>query len=144
MKHASVYCKKDGWYVRADSQTTIGVYIASAPYLKLAIDASPEDLGKAVQSALEGSQAGVPHPTEWDHIIRPMYELAKVKTWGRFAKDACYVSVEFDGDRFTIKPWSKDQHMNFGSMSNDGVQLPRDASAAEIGDAVKRVVALCT
>jgi hypothetical protein len=144
MNNASIYSKKDGWYVHADSRTTVGVYIGATPYLKVAFNASSEDLGKAITSALEGSQVGVPHPTEWEHIVRPVYELAKVKTWHRFARDARRLSARLDDNGLTVEPWTKDRKMNFFPISDASLHLPRDASAAEIGDAVKRAVALCT
>jgi hypothetical protein len=143
MKFATLYHRSDGYYLYASSRTTVGVYIASPPYLRLDIDANSEDISKAVKAALEGSQAGVPHPTEWDHLIRPMYELAKVKTWHRFAEDARSVSIESDDDGLRIRPSSKDQRMNFFPISDAGLHLPRDASASEIGDAVKQAIALC-
>jgi hypothetical protein len=144
MKHATIYCKTDGWYLHPDSKTTVGVYIGTPPHLRLDIGVSSEDLGKAIHSALAGSRCGVPHPTDWDKVVRPTLDLARVKTWRGFAKDARCVSILLDDKSLMIETWSKDQHMNFVAGPDASRCLPHDASAAEIGDAVKRAVALCT
>src|SRR5215475_1696620 len=96
MKRAAVFLRKKQFFVHAFSQTTDGVWIVWAPCLAVPQSGSDEDLGRAICAALEGSRAQVPHPTQWNGILKPLLDLAGVKSWTTFAKDATYVEVEED------------------------------------------------
>src|ERR1700730_4934411 len=50
MQYASVFKRKDGWYLHAQSQSN-GALIADPPFLKLPLDASCESLGQGVMTA---------------------------------------------------------------------------------------------
>ncbi len=146
MKAASVYKRSDGWYFHADSTTTVGVGIGTPPNIKLRNDASDEALGRAVLEALAGSKEGVPHPTpkEGEKLFKPMLDLAGVKTWAAFAKNASSVDIRVDDQGLNIEPWKNEgAKMGFVPIPGVSVRTPLASSASEIGVALKKAIALC-
>jgi hypothetical protein len=148
MKSASVYKRSDGWYVHADYQTTVGVWIEGPPRIKLGNRASSGELGHAAIEALAGSEQGIPHPTvrELEIGFQPMLELADVKTWAAFARHARNVSLRTssDGRWLIIEPWENvGMKRGFVPISNVNVQVHIDAQPDEIGEAIIKAMALC-
>lgn len=148
MKSATVYRRADGFYLHADSQTTHGVWITAAPQCKLAVDASPETLGRAVTNMLKGSERGVSHPAQddWGKAFTPMLELAGVKSWAAFARHALNVSIRTDSDTesLIIEPWENaGTKMGFIPISDVSVSVRMDAPPEEIGEAIKKAMQLC-
>jgi hypothetical protein len=148
MKSATVYRRADGFYLHADSQTTQGVWITAAARCKLAVDASPETLGRAGTNMLQASERGVPHPAQddWGKAFTPMFELAGVKTWAAFARHALNVGVRtnFDSESLIIEPWENAGTKNgFVPMPGMEVRVPIDAPPAEIGEAIIKAMQLC-
>jgi hypothetical protein len=82
--------------------TTAGLWIASPPFLSSTDDASP--IGECVARSLTASTEGIPHPTEWNNLFRPILELAGVKSWNSFVKGALLVGIESDSDQITLTP----------------------------------------
>lgn len=104
MKRATVYGKPGFFIVVTSSETTTGLWIEAGPYYRLSADASDEDLGSCVLSALAASTNDLPHPTDWKNFHKPVWDLAGVKSWGAFVKGASCVSVEAELDRISLTP----------------------------------------
>lgn len=99
---ASIY-RRDGEYLlHASSETTQGVWVASAPFTKLPANASDDDLTKAVLGALDGSRQSVPHPVDWGGVLLPLLRLAGARSWRAFSKAAQCAEVEDDGVRYHV------------------------------------------
>ena len=92
-KHANLYLRQDLFIVAASSETTVGVWIETAPYFKLTTSASDEELGTAILSALQGSKRDVPHPTDWKNLQKPVYDFAGVRSWRSFVKGTTFVTL---------------------------------------------------
>lgn len=104
MQRAVVYQRKSMFYVHASSRTVDGVWIFAEPCLSADKFIDDERIGAMVQTALEGSLSSVPHPTEWQKLLRPLLTEAKVKSWNTFAESATCVEIERDGDQITVVP----------------------------------------
>lgn len=105
IKAATVYKRPDGFYLHSESQTTAGIWLATAPFLRIALDASSRTMGEAIAEALAGSQYSIEHPTKWsDNPILPMLEIAGVKSWTVFAGDALCVSIQLSQTTLTVTP----------------------------------------
>jgi hypothetical protein len=148
MKRATVYRRSNGWYLHAVSKTTVGIEMGTPPRIKVAIDAPPDALGKAAIEALNGSMQEVPHPpfSELENGFRPMLELAGVKTWAAFARNACNVGIEVDASRqwLMIEPWENaGTKRGFVPMPGVSMRVRMDAPPEEIGEAIQKAMQLC-
>ena len=103
VKRASIYKRKSAVFVHAQSQTTAGVWIFARPCVVLSID-DKEAVGRAIRSALEGSEINVPHPSPSTRLGGPLYDMAGVKGWAAFAKGAAAVEVEEHGSLLAVIP----------------------------------------
>jgi hypothetical protein len=104
MKSATAYKKGNALYLHSSSKTTAGVWIATPPFVKVEMDSTASAKGEAVIQALNASEEGVPHPTNWNGRIDPLLDLAGVKTWATFMKNAVCVDVESDGEQLKLIP----------------------------------------
>ena len=147
MKTGTAYKRNDGWYFHAFSKTTDGVYVATQPYIKLDIDAHADALGQAVLDALAWSIEQVPHPTpkEGEKLFDPVLNLAGVKTWAAFSRDATSADFRSDDQWLTLEPWKNaGAKAGFVPIAGTAVRIPIDSSTTDIGEALKDAMALCT
>jgi hypothetical protein len=141
MQHASIYKRKDGWYLNSDSQSN-GALIAGPSFLKLPLDATCESLGNGIKTVINASLADVPFPTDWGPVFRPALDLAGVKSWSEFARNAQCVGVKGTESAIVILPWRKDRG-SFFPLPDLEFQLSANASPEEVGKAVQRGIELC-
>jgi hypothetical protein len=98
MKRATLYRRAGALLIHASSRTTAGAWVLEPPCLRIAEDASADELGAMVRAALAGSRSGIPLPQLGPSLFAPMLQLAGVKTWNTFAKSAhCAELEELDG-----------------------------------------------
>jgi hypothetical protein len=122
--------------------------MGTPPEIKVAKDAPPDALGKAAIEALDGSKQDVPHPpySELETGFKPMLDLAGVKTWAAFARNACNVGIEVDASNqwLIIEPWENvGTKKGFVQIPNVSVRVRIDAPPEEIGEAIKNAMQLC-
>ena len=141
MRSVSVYKRRDGLYIDTLCRATTGAWVGIGPLRKLSVGCSIEDLGKAVIEGLEQSKHGVPHPTDWDALLEPLLEAAKVKTYSAFCKGTRYCEVDFDGIRYTFLPTSN-KRGTFDHLNDLKFSIPVGSSPAEVGIAVLRALEL--
>lgn len=136
MKGATVYERGGVLFLSPSSLTTAGVWIGTEPLLSLQPGSSPSALGEAIITVLNASRDVVPHPTDWGGLIKPLLELAGVKSWATFIKKARCVSLRLDGDQLRLIP-----HRNLGgkegyeALVEQVTTLKFPSSPNEIGDA---------
>lgn len=104
MRSATSYQRLDAIYIHSNAQTTCGVWLAVAPFTKLAADVSTEELGKAVEQALDASRIGIEHPSNWDTIDCPLPELAGVKSWATFMRNARCTNIKEMNEYIELTP----------------------------------------
>ncbi len=148
MKSATIYKRKDGWYLHTDSQTNVGLWIETAPRIKLANSASTSDLGLATNEVLSESKQGIPHPSvaELESGFKPMLDIAGVKTWAAFARQACNVGIRTDTNNqwLIIQPWENvGTKRGFVQIPDIGFRVRADAPPEEIGAAIKKAMQFC-
>jgi hypothetical protein len=146
MKRATAYKRQDGWYFHAISRTTVGVGMGTPPRIRLALDASADELGRAVLESLAGSKEGVPHPTptQGERTFKPMLDLAQVKSWTAFSKHASNVGIQIADEWLVIEPWKNEgPKRGFVQISGASVKIKADSSPADIGEALKQAMGLC-
>ena len=82
MKMIVIYERKGIFYIRASSQTTVGVWVDDGDCYTTSIDSEYEDIGKYVYIALKNSRANIPHPTAWKEINAELGKAVK-EAWLR-------------------------------------------------------------
>jgi hypothetical protein len=111
MKMASVYLRKSIIYIHAESYTTEGALIRWPPFFKIAWNDLEINnrLNELLPKVFDGSQKGVPHPTDWeDKNNDGFYELANVRTWRQFVTGDCIlVGIDLKDDEIKIFPYEK-------------------------------------
>lgn len=70
---------KDTIYLETEWQTTVGLSFGQSPVFAIPKERSNE-LDSAIRSCLDGVRKGVPHPTDWKKVVRPLYSIAPFKS----------------------------------------------------------------
>ena len=97
MKASTVYQREEKVFCHSMSETTEGFWLLSEPVtVAPAVDAAA--IGKDLQGCLAASRAGVPHPTDFKDVSKPLFALAGVKSATAFSTNAKSVLVEQDED----------------------------------------------
>lgn len=143
MKRADVYRRGTSILVHSLSETTEGVWIVSPPCVRLAEEDTDTELGEVVVAALGRSCVGLPHPTRWDGLLRPLLDAARVKTWRTFVNNAVSVGVEKLGEQLELVPTenlgAKGGFEERGALKVT-LAMPKDAE--QVGAAVREALAL--
>lgn len=143
MQCATAYKRGSEYYVHSDRQTTSGVWIASSPFLKLQSSEPVEVLGTAIQTALAASQTNVDHPKDWDAVEYPLPEMAGVKSWTSFMRQALCVSLRLTDSILTIAA-TKNKGPTVGFEPLDkSVTVSSMSPPEEIGRAMLEALSLC-
>ena len=66
-------------YLETQWQTTVGVAIGQEPVVAISKDDSSA-LDCALRACLDGVRKGVPHPTDWKKVTRPLFAITPFKT----------------------------------------------------------------
>jgi hypothetical protein len=108
------------------------------------MDASNEDLGKAVLAALEHSVHSLPHPnnSELRKIGAPLLKAAAVRSWKAFTHGATSVGVRRQPQRFRLIPKAnRGSKGGFVEKLSCEVSVPL-GSAAQLGAGLREALAL--
>jgi hypothetical protein len=146
MKCATAYKRSDGWYFQSDSQTTVGVWMATPPFLKLSTAASSTALGEAALTVLNASCNSVPHPNQdqWDEVFQPMLELANVRSERQFERGTKCLGLDTEGEWLTIEPMiNEGPTKGFSRISAKAVRLTLESSPRDIGEALQQAALSC-
>jgi hypothetical protein len=118
MKQAGLTHIKNKYIIHSFSKTTTGLSVASNPYIMLNLDISKEELINSVFLALNGSQTGIPHPTDWVKENKIYYEKMGLKRHKDLYDKTKYCSISLNDLLLTFLPTrnggTKDgfQHLN--------------------------------
>ncbi|MEW6350268.1 MAG: contact-dependent growth inhibition system immunity protein [Thermodesulfobacteriota bacterium] len=146
MKRAGAYKKEQRVYLNPMSETTTGLWIGASPRITLDERESPSTKGKHLREVLGQSQAGVPHPTDWDSFERAFLEEVGAKSWSKFAKGALRCAIEFDGDQFVFRPYRRGgpkDHYAFFPIEDRKMTISSDASDEELGLMLEKAFEAC-
>ncbi|MEW6350270.1 MAG: hypothetical protein AB1646_14480 [Thermodesulfobacteriota bacterium] len=146
MKCAGAYKREKKIYLNPESETTTGLWIGASPTIVVDETAPPSTKGKHLREVLGQSQAGVPHPTDWDAFERAFLNEVGAKSWSRFAKTALSCTIEFDGDHFAFHPYRNGgpkDHYAFFPIEDRKMTIAFDASDEELGLMLEKAFDVC-
>jgi hypothetical protein len=126
------------------ARTTTGLWVASEPYVGLPMEVDPQTLGQKVLAALDASQAGVPHPTDWKAMDEPFLRAAEEKSRARAAHGSRALTLTRSSGEIRFYPTKRaDRRGAFLPAEDREFSVPADASPPDLGRQVARALALC-
>lgn len=142
MRQAGIYKRLKDYFLCPISESTEGAPICSEPYVRVPID-SNEEIGKTVCSVLDASTIGIPHPSNWDVLVKPFIRLANVKSFRQFERNAHYCQIDDDDVTLSITAWRRIEGGGFEMTDENPIVLASGSSFLEITEALERAFALC-
>jgi hypothetical protein len=147
VQSAAIYQLKDRMLIHPWQRTTMGLSIASEPYVSLPLDADAKALGDSVLNALSLSGRTVPHPTSWKGLGTARLDAAGVKSERAFQLGARSLSAEREAQGFRIEPsrngGTKGESKGFEPLPELGISLPLTSSADALGVAIRACLERC-
>lgn len=136
MKCATIYKRKNKFYLHSMSKTKSGFWILGKPIFEISEEENTKKIGEKVKEALDGSIVGVENPSNNENLFKPVLELAKVKSWYTFIKSSICVEIEKEDEKIYFIPTR-----NLGSSEGfepkqEGVLKITDTSFEKIGNGV--------
>jgi len=137
-KLAAIYERKGTLFVTASHQTKAGFWIDDDHVVCLR-QPTHDELGCAIETALDRSQNGVPTPPPDARIDKPLLAAAGVGSWATFMKLSQHVSVVSDGISLKVTP-----HRNLGSKEGfepePDLEVPSADSPSDLGQIVAELL----
>jgi len=137
-KLAAIYERKGRLFVTASHRTKAGFWVDDGQVVCLS-QPTHDELGGAIEQALNRSQNDVPTPPPDARIDRPLLAAAGVESWGTFMKSSQHVSVVSDRNLLKVTP-----HRNLGSKGGfepePDLAVPSATSASALGQIVANLL----
>jgi len=147
-KRASAYRFHDRIVVHSQARLPGWALIACEPYLTLPRDASAEDVGRAVQTALAGFRPEAPDPVDFKQITPAFVRGVGAKSNKQLQETSISCGISERDGRLEFQPnhngGTSGDTKGFQPISGTQFSLPADSAPAEIGTALLRCFGLCT
>jgi hypothetical protein len=142
-KIATAYKNRTSLFFHSCSHTATGVWIASPPFVKVAVSDPWEAKGQAVLSVLTASAGPVPHPKqeEWGNVFAPMLDLAEATSLSAFERDATCCGLEIDAGELRLIP--NRRRKGYIEIPDRAIKLDLASPNAAIGAALDDAFARC-
>ncbi len=147
-KFASAYKFPDRIVVHSQARLPEWALIACEPFLTLPPNAVPEDVGRAVQTALAGFRPEIPNPGHLKEVTAAFVRGVGAKSHKQLQETSIHCGIVKLDDRLEFQPYHNGgmsgDTKGFRPISEAKFSLPANSSLAEIGAALHRCLALCT
>jgi hypothetical protein len=147
MYSVGVYQFKDRFLVHPWNKTTMGLGMATEPYVALPLDTDANVLGKAVLDALAQSGRTIQHPTQWKGLAAPRLKAAGVRSERAFQSGSRYVNVDRQDGGYLVCPsrngGTRGDEKGHEPLLDRAISLASDSTATEIGAAIREGLAIC-
>jgi hypothetical protein len=100
----AAYESKGVIYLETEWQTTVGLSIGEEPVFAVAKQ-DLQKLDSAIRACLDGVRKGVPHPTDWKKVVRPLFTITPFKSDRALMAVAKCASIVDFGDHMEIDPF---------------------------------------
>jgi hypothetical protein len=147
-KSASGYRFTDRLVLHSRAQTPAGFYIACEPYLTLPRDATAEEVGRAVQSVLNGFRADIPQPSNFKQNTADFIRGVGAKSQKKLQESSIFCSIREQDGKLEFIPYhnggTSGDSQGFQPIAGAKILLASDSALNEIGIALFKSFALCT
>jgi len=141
-KLAAIYERKGRLFVTASHQTKAGFWVDDEEVACLD-QPTHDELGCAIEKALDRSQNGVPTPPPDARTDKPLLAAAGVGSWGTFMKMAQHVGVFNDGRSLKVTPY-RNLGGKGGFEPEPDLAVPSATSASALGQIVANLLSRAT
>jgi hypothetical protein len=125
-REANVQTSGDNLILWPSSQVTNGLWLAHGPVIKLPIDSSDNELADAIRTVLSASVVGIPTPASYRGLLKPVLDVAGVRSERAFNKNAGAVQLTEEADG----------SIAFGPLRRDGAGWsPISEAVSTVSDA---------
>jgi len=139
-KSASIIKTTTNYWIHSQSKTTVGLGIASPPFIKMALDVTPEQLVSNLLIALEKSGGIVPHPKDWKASEKEFNKNLEIKTKKAFYAGSKCCGVSEQDNTIVLSPTERVGNMgSFIHSPESDVSISRFESPEKIFEAVQEV-----
>lgn len=119
-----------------------GLWLAQQPGIGLSCEASDSVLGELVMFLRPHSKQGIPVQDVRSGVPFPLDSIAGVTSWGALTKSSpIMVQVSIDAAGIRIEKNAKDGG-GYGPVAGETVLLPVSSTPDEIGNALRRALAV--
>jgi hypothetical protein len=147
-KAASAYRFADRIVLHSQARTPAWFYIACEPYLRLSREASPEEVGRAVRSALDGYRPDIPQPSDLKQVTAAFVRGLGARSNKQIQQSSICCGIRDQEGQLVFEPThnggTRGDAKGFQPTKEGRVSVRADAPAAEIGAALLRGFDLCT
>jgi hypothetical protein len=137
------------YLVHSNTQIEGSVAYASAPYISLPLESSPQELGQAVRQALAGCRLTQDRSMDPKEVNRELLRAAKTRSIKGLMEGtvACIMSIHID--QLFIFPTrnggTRGDQKGFQYLPDtEKVTIPLDASDEELGEGVLKALERCS
>ena len=136
-KMASVYLRRNNFYISTKSLTTLNLWVGAGPHFKVGINDPNDVIGAKVFEALAASKWKIEVDTFGTDWTAGLLELAGIKSWSTFLRGMRLSSVEDKDSIIKIKLQKRDGAGH--SPAGKEIELSSDCSPAELGMAINAI-----
>lgn len=130
-------------YIQALSQTKDGIWILDGDVDMCSGSSSSDELGAAIQRAIERTRYGCSAPN-WKDVTAEILRVAKFKTWEGFVSRARMVRVDARGGQVVFLPYrNAGPRQGQEAMEDRVVVLTETATRAAWGEAAFEALSRC-
>lgn len=113
----TAYESKGVIYLETEWQTTVGLSVGKEPVFAVAKQ-DKATLDTAIRACLDGVRKGVPHPTDWKKVTRPLFSITPFKSDRALMAVAKAASIVDSGDQVQFSPYRNEGPR--GGFRSDG------------------------
>ena len=148
IQNASAIKWPDRILVLSSTKTESGFRILSAPFIPLPIDASIEEIGYSINTALVSNKFNIRDPDWKDKTLKiERFNAARVKSEKAYMTDARLVHIFKDAEKITITPTinggTKGAKKGFEEIIDQKAEIDLNSSEKDIGMKVKEMWSKC-
>jgi hypothetical protein len=133
-KYVQIYWRR-GSFLICPFNGTISRWFADE-HVIVVNDRDEATMGNCVREAFARSRANAKMPGPEVDLEKPFYEAAKVKSWSTFVKGSKLVDVYVDKSMFITPCRNRGGREGFVGMLEERIEIPRRASALQLGTAI--------
>jgi hypothetical protein len=134
--------------VHSQSRTPEGLWIATAPFIRLEGTPDPEELGRAVLGALDASVMDHPTPADPKEVTAALVKGAGVRSYAALQRAAALCGITRNTGGCRIVPHhnggTSGDGRGFHELPEVGEELKADVPAAELGVVVVAAFGRCS
>ncbi len=142
-KYATIYKSKDMYILHSDSYSTVGVLLATEPFLKLEVSSEKAELSEAIKLVISASKDNIPHPTNFNGSAS-QYAKSMGCTVKKLHDAFMCCALEDDGMNITVIPtMNKGSKNGWIHLINKKILIGRNADDKDLVEAIDKAFEDC-